>query len=102
MPEITHEAIKKQLIKVGKSHKVASKDISKLPLDERLERIKKGVYDILGQYKGFVKVIYTEKELDAYINKGIEYCEIGVDTETNKSLDPLTCKLMGPCIYTPS
>ena len=102
LPEITHEAIKKQLIKVGKSHKVASKDISKLPLDERLERIKKGVYDILGQYKGFVKVIYTEKELDAYINKGIEYCEIGVDTETNKSLDPLTCKLVGLCLYAPN
>lgn len=27
--------------------------------------------------------------------------DIAIDTETNNSLDPVTCKLMGPCIYTP-
>jgi hypothetical protein len=31
----------------------------------------------------------------------VENGVIAVDTETNNSLEPLTCKIMGLCLYTP-
>lgn len=103
IPIITHEAIKQQLIKIGKTHNVKKKEsIEKLPLEERLKLIQKEVYKVLGRYKGFVKVIYTKEELDAYIDKAIKVDYLAFDTETNNSLDPLTCKVMGLCLYIPN
>ena len=37
-----------------------------------------------------------------YISYAIQQGIIAVDTETNNSLDPITCKIMGGCIYTPN
>jgi hypothetical protein len=39
--------------------------------------------------------------LHDYITGAIEYGALAVDTETNNSLDPVTCRLMGLCLYYP-
>lgn len=77
---------------------IASK---KLSIEEKLILIKAEVNRILGKYKDDTILIKTKAELKQYIDKAIENKIIAIDTETNNSLDPITCKLMGPCIYTP-
>ena len=74
---------------------------SKVSLQEQLSIIRANVLRILGVYKDNTKVIYTREDLHNYISAAIENGIIAIDTETNNSLDPITCKLMGPCIYTP-
>ena len=70
-------------------------------IEEKLRLIEIEVNKILGVYKSNTVVIKTKKELIEYIDKSLENGIIAIDTETNNSLDPITCKLMGPCIYTP-
>lgn len=70
-------------------------------IDEKLSIIKENVDRILGGYSSNTIVIKTKEEFSEYINQAINNGFIAVDTETNNSLDPLTCKLMGACIYTP-
>lgn len=74
---------------------------SKVSLQEQLSIIRANVLRILGVYKDNTQVIYTREDLHSYISAAIENGIIAVDTETNNSLDPITCTLMGPCIYTP-
>lgn len=103
IPEITHETIKNQLKKVNKVHNVVKKsNFANLPLLEKLKIIEKEVYKTLGRYKGFVKVIYGAEELEKYIDKAIQVEYLTLDTETNNSLDPITCKIMGLCLYIPN
>ena len=71
-----------------------------MSLEERLRNITQRVYEILGKYKENTVVIKTKDQLVAYIDKAIENGVIAIDTETNNSLDPISCKLMGP-YYTP-
>lgn len=77
-----------------------SKKNSKQSLLERLESIEREVLRILGKRKDDTIVITTKEELHNYISAAIENGIIAIDTETNRSLDPLTCKLMGACLYT--
>ena len=77
------------------------KKTSKLSLAERLALIEKEVNRILGVYKENTVCIRDRESLHEYINHAIENGIIAIDTETNNSLDPTTCKLMGGCIYTP-
>ena len=72
-----------------------------LSIPDRLQIINENVLRILGVYKENTVVIKTRQELTEYIDAAILNGEIAIDTETNNSLEPLTCKLMGPCIYTP-
>ena len=83
---------------VSKTKKSKKKDI---PLEEKMNIIRAEVYRILGKYKENTVTIRSREDLTKYIDAAIENGEIAIDTETNNSLDPLTCKLMGPCIYTP-
>ena len=81
------------------TEKVAkSKSIS---ITEKLRIIRDEVMRILGVYKDQTVTIRTRDDLHKYIDAAIVNGEIAIDTETNNSLVPLTCKLMGPCIYTP-
>ena len=73
----------------------------KLTLDDKLKIITENVDRILGFHKADTLVIKTRQQLTEYIDKAILNKEIAIDTETNNSLDPITCKLMGPCLYTP-
>lgn len=85
------------------SKKVVSKAIksSSVPLEFKLDAIKANVLKILGRFIDNTQVIRTREDLTDYIDSAISNGEIAIDTETNNSLDPITCKLMGPCIYTP-
>lgn len=103
LPVVTHDAIKQQLIKVGKNRTVSRvKSVKDMPLEERLKYITDEVYKTLGRYKGFVRVIDNDKDFESYIDYAIKRGIMALDTETNRSLDPLTCKLMGICLYVPN
>ena len=80
--------------------KSGSKKVT-VSLEEQMQTIKTNVYRILGKYKDNTVVLKTKEQLNQYIDNAIENGIIAIDTETNNSLDPITCKLMGPCIYTP-
>lgn len=73
----------------------------KLSLQERLQVIKTNVLKILGKQKDNVIVIRDKQTFVDYISAAISTGRIAIDTETNNSLDPVTCKLMGPCFYYP-
>lgn len=78
--------------------KLKSKKIS---LKERIAIIAERVFHVLGKQKDNVLVIKTREELDDYIQTAISLGRIAIDTETNNSLDPVTCKLMGLCLFAP-
>ena len=73
----------------------------KLSIRERLGVIRDKVIKILGKQIQNTVVIRTLDDFSAYIDKAIARGVIAVDTETNNSLDPVTCQLMGPCLYVP-
>ena len=74
---------------------------SKINILQRLSIITRNVYRILGKYRKSVQVIKTKEDLHNYISNAIKKGRIAVDTETNNSLDPVTCKLAGLCLYYP-
>ena len=71
----------------------------KITIHERLGVIRDKVIKILGKQIQNTVVIRTLDDFSAYIDKAIAKGFIAIDTETNNSLDPVTCKLMGPCLY---
>lgn len=73
----------------------------KLSVKDKMDLIAENVYRILGGYKENTVVIKNIDDFSKYIDSAIDNGVIAVDTETNNSLDPLTCKLVGLCIYTP-
>lgn len=75
-----------------------SKNISLL---DRLSIISSRVLNILGKQKKNVLVIRDKDTLNEYTENIINSGLISIDTETNNSLDPITCKLMGLCLYYP-
>ena len=83
------------------TEKVIKSKSSSVSIHDKLRLIKEEVLRILGVYKDQTVVIRTREDLTKYIDAAIVNGEIAIDTETNNSLVPLTCKLMGPCIYTP-
>ena len=103
------EKTKKTLEKIAKPKKVKepklvvektikSKTVS---LKEKLDLIKTEVYRVLGKQKDNVIVIKNKEDYFNYIKNAINSGRIAIDTETNNSLDPITCKLMGLCLYYP-
>ena len=108
----TPKAAKKVIEKVKKpvtakvivEKAVKSKTIT---LQEKLKLIKQKVLEILGVYKDRTILIksrnslHDRSSLHDYINEAIANGIIAIDTETNNSLDPISCKLLGVCIYTP-
>ena len=97
------QEIAKKVIKKIKEPQSAEKLIKSktTPVEEKIKLITENVYKILGHYKNNTQVIKTREDLTKYIDHAIENGIIAIDTETNNSLDALTCKLMGGCIYTP-
>lgn len=73
----------------------------KVPIEDKLILIKENVLRVLGRHQNDTLVIKDADTFSKYIDKAIENGIIAIDTETNNSLDPVSCKLMGPCIYTP-
>lgn len=102
----TENEVKKVVAKMNSPKKVEKTpeqilQSRKVSLQEKIATIAENVNRILGGYKSSTIVIRNVSDLASYISKAIENNVIAVDTETNNSLDPLTCKIMGLCIYTP-
>ena len=68
-------------------------------LTDKLEEIKTNVLRVLGKQKDNVIIIKSKEEYFNYLKSCIKFGRVAVDTETNNSLDPITCKLMGLCLY---
>ena len=73
----------------------------KLSIHERLAIIEEKVIKTLGKQRHNTIVIRSLNDFSTYIDKAIKAGRIDIDTETNNSLDPITCKLMGLCLYVP-
>lgn len=73
----------------------------KINLAEKLSIIETRVIKVLGKQKDNILVIKDKNTFDNYISEAIKSGRIAIDTETNNSLDPITCKLMGLCLYYP-
>ena len=71
----------------------------KVSLAEKLELIRVNVLEVLGKQKKNVVVIKDLESFEDYVTKAIQFGRIAVDTETNNSTDPMTCQLMGLCLY---
>lgn len=71
----------------------------KLTLEERLNVITTKVLEVLGKQKKNVVVIRTKEQFADYVSRAIKFGRVAIDTETNNSLDPMTCQLMGLCLY---
>ena len=97
--KIINKVKKPKEAKVTVEKKIKSK---KLSVDEKIGLITEKVYKTLDKQKDDVLVIRTKQELADYITQAIHNDIIAIDTETNNSLDPLTAKLMGLCVYTPN
>lgn len=76
---------------------------NKLTLADKVELVQRKISLVLGKFKKNVIVIRDKEALLDYVDKAIYsgHCRIAIDTETNNSLDPVTCKLMGLCLYYP-
>lgn len=84
-----------------KEVKKSKRSSSKLPLCDRLQEAYKEVLRVLGKDKDKIVVIKTQEELHRYFQNAIAVGRLGVDTETNRSIDPFTGKFVGWCFYTP-
>ena len=71
----------------------------KVSLAEKLALIKIKVLEVLGKQRKNVVVIKTKEDFENYVSKAIQFGRIAIDTETNNSTDPVTCQLMGLCLY---
>lgn len=97
--EILKKAKKaKDTVELSAEKAVKSKKVS---LEDKMDLISKEVIRVLGKQADNITVLKTEEELSSYIDNAIASGTVAVDTETNNSLDPLTCKLMGLCLYYP-
>ena len=96
--KIINKISKPKELKVTVEKKIKSKSVS---LEEKLKLITEKVLEVLGKQKDNVLVIKTREQFSLYIDKAIKNGRIAIDTETNNSLDAITCKLMGGCFYTP-
>lgn len=96
--KIVNKVSKPKEVKVSVEKQIKSKKIS---LDEKLALITENVLKTLGKQKENVEVIKTKERFSDYIDKAINVGRIDIDTETNNSLDPITCKIMGLCLYVP-
>ena len=71
----------------------------KVSLEEKLEIIRTKVLEVLGKQRKNVVVIRDKASFEEYVSKAIQFGRIAIDTETNNSTDPMTCQLMGLCLY---
>ena len=73
----------------------------KISLEDRIKLINEHVEATLGMHRKDIQVIYKKEDLVSFIDKAIECGYLAYDTETNNSLDYLTCKIVGLCLYVP-
>ena len=71
----------------------------KVSLAEKLALIRVKVLEVLGKQKKNVVVINNKTAFEDYVTNAIKFGRVAIDTETNNSTDPMTCQLMGLCLY---
>lgn len=81
------------------AEKVLTSKVTSIP--ERLATIKENVLRILGKQKNRVVVLDTKEKFEKYVSGAIQAGVVAIDTETNNSVDAVTCQLMGLCLYYP-
>ena len=105
--DLTAKSTVKKLVKKATAAKSTETNTDKLlaskklSLQERLAIITEKVLKILGRQKENTVLIKTKEDFSLYIDKAIKAGRIDIDTETDNSTDPVTCKLMGLCLYVP-
>ncbi len=90
---ITSDSDQYDPMKILKSKKVS--------LEDQLLVIREQVIKVLGKQRKNIVVIRSLNDFSDYITECIKSGYIAIDTETNNSLDPIACKLMGLCLYYP-
>ena len=80
---------------------MSNQDSSRSDVLYALKEIEKEVIRVLGKYQPSIVTITDIEAFHNYVSSCIEAGIVAIDTETNNSLDPLTCKLMGLCLYAP-
>lgn len=102
----------KDIVKKIKTEKTQSPDLDekksaekivkskKVSIQDKLKIINEEVIRVLGKQSDNIICIRDKETFHNYITKCINNNIIAIDTETNNSLDPVTCKLMGLCLYT--
>lgn len=95
------EALAKKASKVEETETDPTKILKskKVSLAEKLALIRVKVLEVLGRQRKNVLVIKDKATFEDYVSKAIEFGRVAVDTETNNSTDPMTCQLMGLCLY---
>lgn len=99
-PEDTSRLLKKA--RQPKKARVSKAPDPTLALHDKLLVIEAEVNRILGRHREDTLVITDRGGYDRYIDQCIVNGICAVDTETNNSTEPITCKLMGLCLYTPN
>ena len=61
----------------------------------------KDVNQTLCKYRGFIRVLRTEGQVNRYISQCLKNGIVAVDTETDNKLDPHEATMVGLCLYTP-
>jgi hypothetical protein len=80
---------------------MSNQDCSRSEVLYALKEIEKEVIRVLGKYQKNIITIVDKETFHNYVTACIASGIVAIDTETDNSLDPLTCKLMGPCLYAP-
>ena len=81
--------------------KMSNQDCSRSEVLYALQEIEKEVIRVLGKYQKNIITIVDKETFHNYVTACISSGIVAIDTETDNSLDPLTCKLMGLCLYAP-
>ena len=81
--------------------KMSNQDCSRSEVLYALKEIEKEVIRVLGKYQKNIITIVDKETFHNYVTACISSGIVAIDTETDNSLDPLTCKLMGLCLYAP-
>ena len=80
---------------------MSNQDCSRSEVLYALKEIEKEVIRVLGKYQKNIITIVDKETFHNYVTACIASGIVAIDTETDNSLDPLTCKLMGLCLYAP-
>lgn len=85
--------------KIRSPKRIASHKSKKEDWSDKEREIEEKVNGVLGHYCDATETIFDLAEYEKYIDRAIASGIVAIDTETNNSLDPITCKLMGLCLY---
>jgi len=69
--------------------------------DKIFNQINRKVAEVLGRQKDNIVVIKSLADFHDYITQVLLIGIVAIDTETDNSTDPLTCQIMGLCLYAP-